>query len=112
MTNKQVEPYVADLELCKELYELSGWDDTEKVYSLPLSKSDIKPTTRVVIDDRVHTEVPAYSLGYLQRKLQESLPYFTGTKYYEQLRGLLVSYTPENDLCQLLIAVHKEGLLK
>ena len=75
---------VASLELCKELYELSGWEDTEKVwkYTEPMS-TDVKYGVRKdgdkwcysIQDGPLSSWIPqasawpAYDLGYLLRKL-------------------------------------------
>lgn len=65
----------ASLELCKELYELSGWYQVEQYYEYyPVSKStrlrsgypgNILPK---MLPDFI---TPAYDLGYLLRKLPE-----------------------------------------
>lgn len=58
----------ASLELCKELYELSGWEDTTHRYTDSLN------VTRVVEykgKKSKHHLAPAYDLGYLLRKFQD-----------------------------------------
>lgn len=59
---------VASLELCKELYELSGWKDT----LLEHKSYDNGETLTLPYDDDSGKKYfcPAYDLGYLLRKLQ------------------------------------------
>jgi len=57
--------YVASLELCKELYELSGWDDIEFQWS-SIDGKHWEAAVSVLFAGA--TEV-AYDLGYLLRKL-------------------------------------------
>ena len=59
---------IASLELCKELYELSGWDDNflpHEVYSTPIKT--------------IH--LPVYSLGYLLRQFEQ----FKGDQFVHKL---------------------------
>lgn len=81
---------VASLKLCKELYELSGWDNTElyhaqSIFDEPVELSRYR--TQKDLDDEQGTgkllvwsysgveigsfkwTIPAYDLGYLLRKL-------------------------------------------
>lgn len=53
---------VASLELCKELYELSGWEDSSLYDHHFVSESSSGLTQPDIC--------PAYPLGYLLRKLQ------------------------------------------
>lgn len=64
---------VASLEFCKELHELSGWDDTEKSYNI---ENDVEDTSMAILMHPKHT--PAYDLGYLLRKLPKWGKYTTG----------------------------------
>lgn len=57
-------PYVANRELCKELYGLSGWDGTEW-WRHSLTGTMISAKEKVYQG----SDVPAYDLGYLLRKL-------------------------------------------
>lgn len=65
----------ASLELCKELYELSGWGDTYMVFRYyqdewndPIwEKYDVVPSDSD--NPNWQIEDPAYDLGYLLRKL-------------------------------------------
>ena len=56
---------VASLELCKELFELSGWGETEHMHWRPTPMGDLDPNKGIAI-------CPAYSLGYLLRKLPDN----------------------------------------
>lgn len=81
---------VASLELCKELYELSGWEDTlvhyitsdesmhfdEKIGVNTVEEKivGLRPNNTVGCDEcegaYAAETIPAYDLGYLLRKLQ------------------------------------------
>lgn len=59
---------VANLEMCKELYELSGWgfDDSYTYWIVtPNATGTMERRNARDFDDRI----PAYDLGYLLRKL-------------------------------------------
>ena len=124
---------VASLDLCKELFELSGWEDTlaEKdqdtyfiwVYSrvgkhMILSLRD---GTNKMSD--FQEAYPAYDLGYLLRKLLPETP----VKFIEQSDGrtlilwndefdtyqekIVYADTPEDAACKLAIELFKQGVL-
>lgn len=79
---------VASLELCKELYELGGWDDVEHSYT---RGGDIVHNKL----DGTYEQVgicPAYDLGYLLRKL---LPYVAKSKY--EIKFLTLVYASKAD---------------
>lgn len=57
---------VASLELCKELYATSGWDNTYWMYGA----KGLKPRT-VLFGSK---PTPAYDLGYLRKKIYEQAP--------------------------------------
>ena len=118
---------VASLDLCKELYKLSGWE-TEDWYDLD---PDGKPeeylaTTEDKIDENNY--VPAYSAGYLLRKLQDLSPSgeYVGLSADNKPKGSwfacfstdhsigdgAYSDTPEDALCKLAIELFKQGILK
>lgn len=67
--------YVANLELCKELHELSQWDDTpvmRVVYQEgeeAIVSNDMSVLADVLNGEVPKQLVPAYDLGYLLRKL-------------------------------------------
>lgn len=118
---------VANLENCKKLYELSGWDDTSHVKRRYATDDGmvayrLDPRFRVAWVEKDY--VPAYDLGYLLRKLPVQVD-------YEDNRGvLLMSYvipdskwraalgnisryadTPEDAACLLAIKLFEEGVL-
>lgn len=67
--------HVASLELCKELYKLSGWVDVESYYEYyPVAdKHALRHSApgNAFAEDRILPDYifPAYDLGYLLRKL-------------------------------------------
>lgn len=65
--------HVANLELCKQLFELSRWADTEHCYYANGGSvnGDIVHQRSMVFDKP--NNVPAYDLGYLLRKLPETI---------------------------------------
>lgn len=125
---------VASLELCKELYKLSGWEDT----SFAWVDSEHKPTRTKHISKLSVTNAseltymaPAYDLGYLLRKLPGKvkhngpkellLTYVDSDKWWlAQYVGVNNSYTlgtqvadtPEDAACNLTIELFKQNILK
>lgn len=99
---------VASLSLCKELYELSGWDSLEyhpNAVGTPIT-------------------CPAYDLGYLLRKLPRGC-YIAQTRkgwtassgnareiFGKQSPITLNADTPEDAACKLVIELFKQGILK
>lgn len=60
---------VASLELCKELYELSGWETNETEYWTTSIENYVSLPT-----NRIGSKIcPAYDLGYLLRKLPPAI---------------------------------------
>ena len=131
---------VCSLELAKELYKLSGWEDTEKSYNI---ENDVEDTSMAILMHPEHT--PAYDLGYLLRKLppQIRLPYKNGRlrnrpnflslrpkrhygsghvykpgweaiylKYRTNDYIIAVADTPEDAAAKLAIELFKPGILK
>lgn len=122
---------VASLENCKRLYELSGWVNGRSIWSLSASGHKAVTTTKRHFDtDRKLPAYPAYSAGYLLRKLPErhhlahKVETITGTPYYEaSLREIVGTKgarivalgradTPEDALALLAIKLFKQGILK
>lgn len=124
--------YVASLELCKELYELSGWADTElfHVYVIDalggqgwdLGDKYFYGDKEVTLDST--KRVPAYSLGYLLRKLPAgtviSQSYDVHRKHDWHTCYVPVVWpedkivqvwddTPEDAICKLAIELFKQG---
>lgn len=125
---------VASLELCKELYELSGLNDTFFIHQLQFK--DDTPTRKMIVVDREtghcgshdHKETPAYDLGYLLRKLPWGVE-ITQTdpatenpwlaRYFSDKDGItalvphhLYADTPEDAAVKLAIELFKQGVLK
>jgi hypothetical protein len=118
---------VANLELCKELYALSGWgDDQSFMWGL------VSESIHVLEPEDVEAKraVPAYDLGYLLRKLPETLEqdnypvvsryfrvgwsaYYEASNEYEPTERwyLVEADTPEDATCKLAIELFKEGIL-
>lgn len=101
---------VADLDKCKELYELSGWRTGRFFFeALP----GVWETAQE--NDFDEDDVPAYDAGYLLRALPKPLGQMSGsgkahwTAAHEEYFGN--ADTPENALCQLAIELFKAGVL-
>lgn len=108
---------VASLELCKELYELSGWNNLplrhskQGVFSLEPFPPDLIPLDFC----------PAYDLGYLLRKLlpnygKVTLTHDAGHNQWWATdvigHAVFEADTPENAACKLAIELFKQGVLK
>lgn len=117
---------VAGLKLCRELYDLSGWNDTFFRWADHGKDSFFG----VFVDDGLHP--PAYDLGYLLRKL----PPYISKDIVEDLQWLDIApvevdknndvvtwsagyksdykyaHTPEDATCKLAIQLFKQGILK
>jgi len=114
---------VARLDLSKELYTLSGWE--QALYEHELLNGEYYTTT-LPIKDMEHgsrnTYIPAYDLGYLVRKLQTTMDYLRASTVSKQwvVKGpwsddedsLIYADTPEDAACILAIRLFKEGILK
>lgn len=122
----------ASLNLCKELYKLSGWGDDDRD-DLDWYRRH-KDLETIVIDIEMHDSLaPAYTLGYLLRKLELkdgwnhgrldlshcADVHESGTQYYWAVS--FNSYdndfpvgeanTPEDAVCKLAIELFKQGIL-
>jgi hypothetical protein len=109
---------IASLELCKELFKVSGWDGTYFLYTKTGRLSTIASMF-------AYKPLPAYDLGYLLRKL----PYktdlrqlrnawsasYSNNTYRRYGDGRRDAYakadTPENAVCQLAIELFKQNIL-
>lgn len=110
---------VASLELCKELYELSGWYDTSFVWS----RNSLANRPLTFKPDAVFDDPPAYDLGFLIRKMPRRVKLRTysngyavqwqknGAVYRNQER-MFEAESPEDCLCMLAIFLLKEGIIK
>lgn len=104
---------VASLELCKELYELSGrtWHE-EIIYSWHKDDGDY-----VIEDFWTGSTCPAYDLGYLLRKMPPHYlftfsQYDDGSKWSLMSKESFIADTPEDAACLLAIELFKQGVLK
>lgn len=123
---------VASLELCKELYELSGWGDTHGCWyeSYAVTTIECWPWQRDhnYRDEGYHSETPAYDLSYLLRKLPKTRKRKTAKQSRtERLNlsaaddgswvagylghGFVLADTPEDAACDLAIELFKKGVL-
>ena len=125
---------VASLELCKELYQASGWEGTDwRWYKTPkliykggspehdYSYWKIKP---VSYRGRASDYVNAYDAGYLLRKLQqqsvklnsngngEGVWYTLAQQQGSQWVDCSAGYTPEDALVSLCLQLLKRGFLE
>src|SRR6185312_17054695 len=119
---------VASLDLCKELYELSGWDSYSGCDWLPDKHGHYELRGGPWYDK--NPRIPAYDLGYLLRKLWplfmtlEAHADSTQGKYFticfepewkEKPEPVIVRVwenTPEDAACKLTIELFKQGILK
>lgn len=98
----------ASLEHCKELYELSGWKDTD-IWFGNGDVSNVKRNSYGVYFD--NNDIPAYDLGFLLRKLRPIFLSQDDTELAEALRLMCQVPSPEDSLCKLAIELFKQGLL-
>lgn len=103
----------ANIELCRELEKLSGWKDTDWYYAE--DGSSLKYW-------RPDNEVPAYSVGYLLRKLPGGIAINENAQRNEgrnwiayqidtDYRDNQYADTPEDAAALLAIELHKQGIL-
>lgn len=127
---------VGSLELCKELYEITAWEDTIFVYRetysiyrspefrIALVQQTVRTRPSLTDWDMKETEefrqyIPAYDLGYMLRKLPPHyIVWRTSKDRYISGRiaeGLVISQfeakTPEDAVCKLAIELFKKGIL-
>lgn len=126
---------VAPLDLCRELYELSGWGADCEHHWLHRDLYNRMPRQSDLKDGQSEEDyAPAYDLGYLIRKLPghivltsttwdgihtekpkgQELDYQASACYQSNVKGLLVqevANTPEDALCKLAIQLFKQGVL-
>jgi len=77
--------HVASLELCKELYALSGWRNTDQVYAKNAFGSvSLYVDNHAELGHDLALMAPAYDLGYLLRKLE---PWCNELVFSRQLTG-------------------------
>lgn len=121
---------VASLELCRELYELSGWKGTSYTFrSIDGKTWELFAPKRLERLDRSAGAVrPAYDLGYLMRKLPQidvektklhltllTLPKSFKAFYAKRGFGIrhgVTANTPEDAAASLAIKLFEQGILK
>ena len=112
---------VASLELCKELYELSGWDNTYFNYAEhELDGNIVLPYHRDSENSSKWFECPAYTLGYLLRKMSlgfRDLSYHSDGRWIARSgagtgRFMKSAKTPEDAAAKLAIELWKRGLVE
>jgi hypothetical protein len=113
---------VASLELCKELFGLSDWSDTNKVWSLAYKAEEATRKGRQWHISNRHIKsngfYPAYGLGYLIRKLpayscveiDDVISASHSTKDFKEFTE--IANTPEDAVAKLAIELFKQGILK
>jgi len=108
----------ANLELCKELYEVSGWRGTEKRWQGSLQFPD--NCVAVLLDNCDGDGIaPAYDLGYLLRKLQgqkrASVSRLLSRDMWVAscvgIRKNCEAGTPEDAACKLTIELFNQSIL-
>lgn len=116
---------VASLELCKELYDLSGWADVNYAWNTGNGR-----VMRLYVDDGeiLHRDdYPAYDLGYLLRRLPIKAPNLKGSvnywftlttihtgewmAWYDGTAGQAYGNSPEDAAAKLAIKLFKQGIL-
>lgn len=131
---------VVSLELCKELYELSGWNDTHNTWKrlTTLDMTRWKDWYLADFNNEVwngtgEQSIPAYDLGYLLRKLPNYIEYWDGGNEagylqlihwsthwscgYEDVQGsdksimVHLNDTPEDAAARLAIELFKQKVL-
>lgn len=118
---------VANLELCKELYELSGWEDTRHYWHYISAHEEYE-----LDNGDPNDRYPAYDLSYLLWKLPKEidrklLEVRACVENRTTMEGWLAFYssmtnegnmlkafddTPEDAACKLAIELFKLGILK
>lgn len=125
--------YVANIKLCKELYELSGW----LCHFAYGASGKVVLYRRQALDRNRILQSPAYGLGELLRKMPHHLNngqlvldigvdvdtnvthadryWLACYAHFDDLnKGEIKGYgpTPEDAVCQLAIELYKSGILK
>lgn len=125
---------VASLELCRELYELSGWDDTFFFHDFYHKKNGELGNHQISTKAQYqwNNRCPAYDLGYLWRKFEElgneqSVGYDDSGCYYHftygqrgsgrQIGDIGTTFSGEpqdsieDGFCEFFIELFKQGVL-
>lgn len=112
----------ASRELCEELYKLTGWNDTD-LWHGDDPEADLEVGFPAMADPQEHevyAAYPAYTVGYLLRKLQGDCEigvialrtgFYLAKSGYEYSFKRATAETPEDALCKLAITLANQGLL-
>jgi hypothetical protein len=101
---------VASLDLCKELYELSGRNIGERAWAAWNDQD--KVIEEEGWDERFNWICPAYDLGYLLRKTNIGVqPHDQGWRAFFHDDNF-VAPTPEYAVCRLAIQLFEQGILQ
>jgi hypothetical protein len=114
----------ASLELCKELYKFTKWDGLQSAWlkGSPINGGDYVGFYHGEDYEKKLFIAPAYSLGYLLRKIKhlgyfefqyhdDGQWHFYRMKYEDQHNGVRAD-SPENAVAELIIELFKQGHLK
>lgn len=99
---------VASLELSRTLFELSGWAGTRDSYQSYTHEVKGKNYDRwslrtpKINNPSSKASIPAYDLGYLQRKCR-------GYLFMSEATTIMLSEHPEDDLAKIAIQRIKDG---
>lgn len=107
----------ANLELCKELYELSGWVPERVSSGVWECGSTLNRGHALLLG---HGDIPAYELGYLLRRLPQFAMIYKDASSGDYRAAINVGEgrpkfwadTPEDAACMLAIELLKRGYLK
>lgn len=118
---------VASLELCRELYELSGWAEERQHWWYWINPEDHQDYSANEGRDSQLKNIPAYDAGFLLRNLplDVEVSKYSGRKstqkyhatYFESLgtsKSVVIrteAHTAEDALCKLCVELFKEGVL-
>src|SRR4051812_5644897 len=103
---------VANLELCKTLHELSGWEQSDFFYTTD------RPFAEAMHGRQGYfNTIPAYELGYLLRKLPNGATVMWNNERsaatLQVVVGELLQYgkTPEDAIAKLCCELFRQGIL-
>lgn len=111
--------HFAEVELCRKLYDVSGWDDTSFKY-VGGSRDNIQLRPR---NKRITApDVPAYDLGYLVRRLPYPVSVTANQKGFVTTAAMMrhrppfFNYlardaSPENSTVDVLLEMFKQNVL-
>jgi hypothetical protein len=112
---------VAAFELCRTLYGLSSWNSDDFWWAEWIADSDTALELKYFRGGaygktREWDYTPAYTLGFMMRKLPDFDIYKRGDKYeawyfHNGMHIHLIANTPANAVANLAIELFKEGIL-